>query len=112
MNRIDKTKCIGCKICVNRCPDGYQMVNGKAEFKNENAPCLEDGAKACPKHAIILDGLDLDQNPYNEHYPRHDGSGQGRGMGRGTGRRQGRGIGHGMGKGQGQGRGEGRGRGR
>ncbi len=46
MAKIDKDKCIGCSICVNICPEGIELVNGKAEIKNKNANCLEDAVKA------------------------------------------------------------------
>ncbi len=54
MVRIDKDKCLGCGICENICPEGIEIVEGKARIKDENTECLKDAAKACPRNAILL----------------------------------------------------------
>ncbi len=57
--RIDKNKCIGCSVCANICPEGIELVVGKASIKNENAECLKDAANSCPIGSIIIkDGED------------------------------------------------------
>ncbi len=53
--RIDKNKCVGCGICANICPDGIEIINGKASIKDENASCLINAANSCPRGAIILE---------------------------------------------------------
>jgi len=52
--RIDKSKCIGCGICADICPEGIKITDGKAEIKNKNAECLKEAADSCPRNAIIL----------------------------------------------------------
>ena len=85
-------KCIGCGVCVNVCPDGFEMNGAKAIIKSEEASCLEAAADACPVGAIEIDsekniseGTDINQ-------------GNGRGMGQGGGRGMGMGGGRGMGR--------------
>ncbi len=106
--RIDKTKCIGCDVCVDICPEGIEMVNGIAEIKDENAGCLKDAANACPQKAIVFNGeksnnrkvIDktFSQN-YGQERRINQGMGRGAGKGRGLGRgpRDGRGGGRGGG---------------
>ena len=55
MVKIDKDSCIGCARCVNICPQGFEMVNGKAQIKDENANCIVETANICPGGAIILE---------------------------------------------------------
>ena len=95
MVKIDTLKCIGCGVCQSICPDGFEIINGKAQVKNEKASCIEQAAKSCPKGAIILEGQNSQDVPSD--FPRR-GSGMGRGLGRGPrdGSGRGRGFGRGM----------------
>ena len=92
MVKIDTLKCIGCGVCQNICPDGFEIINGKAQVKNEKASCIEQAAKSCPKGAIILEGQNSQEVPSD--FPR-GGQGFGRGFGGGHGRGFGRGRGMG-----------------
>ena len=107
--KIDVSRCVGCGICASICPEGIEIADGKSRIKDENADCLEDAAKACPRNAIVLDESQ-GQSRFigNENFER--GMGQGRGFGGGMG--QGRGMGAGRGRGMGIGPRDGRGRGR
>ncbi len=76
--RVDESKCIGCGICASICPEGIEMVNGKAKIKNENIDCLKDAARDCPRNSIIIDGNEKgEDNSVNIR----TGFGRGRGMG-------------------------------
>jgi len=100
MAKINKDKCIGCAICANICPEGIEIVNGKAEIKDKNASCLKEAARACPQSAISVgDGGESNEDDY--------GTGRGTGTGRGMGAGRGRGLGRGPRDGRGQGRGGG-----
>ena len=123
MAKIDKNKCIGCAICASICPEGVEIVNGKARIKNPNADCFKEAAQACPRKAIILDDEEGEKNDSNKkdqanlafshsNLKAEPTTGQGRGFG--FGRMGGIGLGRGRGQGRGFGmrRGQGRGRGR
>ena len=53
---IDKNKCIGCSICVEKCPvDTIYMDNGHAEINMDN--CIHCGIchNVCPENAVRHD---------------------------------------------------------
>lgn len=88
---IDENKCIGCGICASKCPEGIEIVNGKASIKDENAGCLGNAAKVCPREAITFESKETDFGNETK-IDRGGGFGSGRGRGRryGRGRRKGR----------------------
>jgi ferredoxin len=104
--KIDNTKCIGCAICVDICPEGIRIENEKAEIIDENAECLKDAAEACPQKAIILkekDSKNITEKTSSQDYSQSGSIRQGRGLGAG----KGRGLGIGPRDGRGRGRGGG-----
>jgi len=103
MASINKNRCVGCGICANICPEGIEMIGGKAEIKDENAKCIKNAADACPKKAIILDGDNFNEGNVNINSNYNPGMGQGRGMGAGRGKGLGRGPRDGRGGGRGGG---------
>jgi len=52
MLHISKNKCVGCGICANICPEGIEVLNGRARVKTQNVDCLKNIAAACPQGAI------------------------------------------------------------
>lgn len=120
---VEKEACIGCRICVNKCPveGAIKMVGRKAEI--DNSVCTRCGIcfEVCPVDAIHSNSERSDLKGQLRHSPESSNGApfetpetspsvdapQGRGIGRGNGR--GRGGGRGLG---GFGRGGGRGKGR
>ena len=109
MININKNKCVGCGICANICPEGIEMVAGKARIKDENAECLKRATDACPKKAITFNGEGFNNENINTDYDRNRIAGQGKGFGKGQGRGSGAGMGQGLGNEQRERRGGGHG---
>jgi ferredoxin len=66
--KIDKSKCIGCGMCADICPDGFEIIDGKSRIKNGNAICLKDAAEACPRNAILLDEENSNDKEVNNKF--------------------------------------------
>jgi ferredoxin len=55
---IDESACVGCGLCVNNCPDCFEMVSdGVAKVKaNACSSCdLHEVASQCPVNAITIE---------------------------------------------------------
>lgn len=52
MINISKNKCVGCGICIDICPEGIEILNGRARIKAQNADCLRSAIIACSQKAI------------------------------------------------------------
>jgi len=87
MAKIIRSKCLGCGICSGICPEGIEVVDGKAEIKNENANCLKEAANACPQKAIIIDEKENIEFNSDKEGNLNSDINQRRGIGRGLGRR-------------------------
>ncbi|MBN2150256.1 MAG: 4Fe-4S binding protein [Candidatus Lokiarchaeota archaeon] len=104
---IDTYACVGCGNCASICPDGIEIIDGKAHIVNQDAACLEIAAMECPRQSIYIEGSPRVQNTQSPYPGMVYGRGMGRGMGGGMG--MGRGYGRGLGMGPRDGRGGGRG---
>ncbi|HHY11641.1 MAG TPA: ferredoxin [Firmicutes bacterium] len=56
---VDEDLCIGCGLCVDTCPDVFELGDdGKAKAKDnaaDNIDCAKDAADTCPTEAIIVE---------------------------------------------------------
>ena len=96
--KIDKEKCIGCGVCENICPNGFKIVNGKAEIIDENAECVEKAVSSCPTNAIIvIEDKKNSEKDINVSQGTNIGAGRRGGMSAGLGHGAGRGMGRGLG---------------
>jgi ferredoxin len=60
---IDEEKCVGCNICVERCPvSAISMVEGKASINMEE--CIHCGTchSVCPNEAVRHDSEKIPEN--------------------------------------------------
>ena len=99
--RINKEKCVGCRVCVRNCPGATELgADGKAEIIDQKK--LEEcgGEDICPMGAIEKiehgEGAEAEAGIKPEFTPGR-GMGAGRGRGLGLGPRDGRGRGLGGG---------------
>ena len=58
---IDADACIGCGLCVDTCPEVYEMPEDKAIVKVDEIPAeaqesAKEGAENCPVDAIKIEG--------------------------------------------------------
>jgi len=51
---VNQETCIGCGACAATCPKGFEMKDGKAVVKSEDAPCVKDAIAGCPVQAISV----------------------------------------------------------
>ncbi len=52
--------CVGCGLCVNTCPDVFEMKEDKAIVKGdavsaENEECCKQSKDECPVEAIVIE---------------------------------------------------------
>lgn len=57
---VDKDTCIGCELCVDTCPEVFEMDGDKAAVTADPVPPAVEGtcqqaADECPVTAIIID---------------------------------------------------------
>ncbi|RKY37804.1 MAG: ferredoxin [Candidatus Omnitrophota bacterium] len=55
---MDENACVGCGLCVNSCPDCFEMgEDGIAKVKSSECPScdLNEVASQCPVNAITVE---------------------------------------------------------
>ncbi len=55
--KIDKELCTGCELCVDTCPEVFEMQDDVAVVKTDPVPadqedCVKEAADSCPSEAI------------------------------------------------------------
>jgi len=58
---VDKELCTGCELCVNTCPDVFEMDGDTVQLKAEGVTdateeCIQQAAEDCPASAIKVEG--------------------------------------------------------
>lgn len=58
--KVDPDTCIGCGLCVNTCPDVFELEGDKAVVKSEEISgdvesCAKQAADDCPVNAISIE---------------------------------------------------------
>jgi ferredoxin len=58
--KVDRDLCTGCELCIDTCPDVFEMDDDVAKEKMSKVPAdLEDSAKeaadGCPVEAILIE---------------------------------------------------------
>ncbi len=58
--KVDAELCVGCALCVNSCPDVFEMKEDKAIVKGdsvapESEDCCKQSKDECPVEAIIIE---------------------------------------------------------
>jgi ferredoxin len=58
--RIDEDLCTGCGLCVDICPEVFEMGESTSKVKVENVPPeleekVREAAESCPVEAIIIE---------------------------------------------------------
>ena len=57
---VDPDLCTGCELCVDTCPDVFEMQDDVAVAKVDEVPeeaeeCARESADSCPAEAIIIE---------------------------------------------------------
>ena len=57
---VDEDACTGCSLCVDVCPEVFEMDGDVArakggELSDEQVECAEEAADSCPVDAISVD---------------------------------------------------------
>lgn len=57
---VDEEACIGCEVCVDTCPEVFEMADDKARAKTNEVPkdvveSCREAAENCPVEAIQIE---------------------------------------------------------
>jgi len=55
--KVNKQKCLGCGVCINLCPEVFELKDGKSKIKQKanlekNKDCIKQAIDSCPVQAI------------------------------------------------------------
>ena len=58
--KVDRDECAGCELCVDTCPEVFEMDDDLARAKVEEVPAehedaVKEAAEDCPVEAIIIE---------------------------------------------------------
>jgi len=58
--KVDNELCTGCELCVENCPDVFEMADDVATSKVDEVPddqmdCARQAAEDCPVEAIVIE---------------------------------------------------------
>jgi len=58
--KVDRDACTGCELCVDTCPDVFEMYEDVSRPKmkvipEEHEDCVREAAEGCPVEAIIIE---------------------------------------------------------
>ncbi len=58
--KVDRDSCAGCELCVDACPEVFEMDDDLARAKVEEVPAeyedaVREAAEGCPVEAIIIE---------------------------------------------------------
>jgi ferredoxin len=58
--KIDRDECTGCELCVDTCPDLFEIFEDAARLKVKEIPkdqekCAKEAAEGCPVEAITIE---------------------------------------------------------
>ncbi|HOL21797.1 MAG TPA: ferredoxin [bacterium] len=58
--RVDESLCTGCGLCVDICPEVFEMPEAVSIVKSHNVPedlaeKVKEAAESCPVEAIIIE---------------------------------------------------------
>ncbi len=57
--KVDKQKCLGCKVCIRLCPEVFELKDGKSKVKEKvdfkkHKDCIKKVIDSCPVEAIKI----------------------------------------------------------
>jgi len=57
--KVDESLCTGCGLCVDTCPDVFELPGDTAQVKADPVPadaeeCAKEAAEGCPVEAISI----------------------------------------------------------
>ena len=56
--KIDRQKCLGCRVCIDLCPEVFELKDRKSKIKEKvdlknHEDCIKEAIDSCPTTAIV-----------------------------------------------------------